>query len=128
MGNEARFGELRDESRRCETEAGVLIWHPFLIVGERRVLESANAALTAEKSENLETAKADPRRLIGAVELRELFGNVTEMTISRWLKDDRLDFPKPIRIATRRYWFEAEVLAWIEARPREGEPENHSEN
>lgn len=126
MGNEARFkGTKRRKSWVQLRRVGSLSIH-LLKLGERRVLDDANAVNTAGKTENLETAKADPRRLIGAVELRELFGNVTEMTISRWLKDDRLDFPKPIRIATRRYWFEAEVLSWIEARPREGEPENHS--
>lgn len=83
------------------------------------MLDDAKAKV-AEQNDNLETCEIEPRRLMGVVDLRELFGGVTEMTISRWLKDDRLDFPKPIRIATRRYWFEAEVLAWIEARPREG--------
>lgn len=86
------------------------------------------AAHAANQNENLDTAKTDPRRLIGAVDLRELFGGVSEMTIARWLRDPRLDFPKPIRIATRRYWYRAEVIRWIDARPREGEPENHNSN
>ena len=35
------------------------------------------------------------------------------MTLWRWLK--QCDFPKPVYIAKRRYWREAEILDWLEA-------------
>jgi len=45
--------------------------------------------------------------LIPARTVREILGNVSDMTIWRWLHDEHykdLNFPKPITIATRRYW------------------------
>ena len=62
------------------------------------------------------------RRLIGSIAVRELCGGISDMSLWRWLQDPELDFPKPIYIARRRYWREAEILAWIEAKaqaPRE---------
>lgn len=48
--------------------------------------------------------------------VRNLCGNVSSMTIYRWLNDPAMTFPKPIYIGRRRYWKEADVLAWLEAR------------
>ena len=78
---------------------------------------NAATACTVETDSD-ETNQRNLHRLISIVDLREIF-SVTDMTISRWLKNETLNFPKPIRIATRRYWYEAEVSAWIENRPRE---------
>jgi predicted DNA-binding transcriptional regulator AlpA len=38
--------------------------------------------------------------------------SVTGRTIDRWLKDETLAFPRPIVIRNRRYWREAELIAW----------------
>jgi len=46
--------------------------------------------------------------------VREILGNVSDMTIWRWLNDEHykdLNFPKPINIANRRYW----KRSWIES-------------
>jgi predicted DNA-binding transcriptional regulator AlpA len=80
---------------------------------------TANSADKNENPETLEPIDRNSHQLISAVDLRELFGGVTDMTISRWLKNETLNFPKPIWIATRRYWYEAEVIEWIGKRPRE---------
>lgn len=77
-----------------------------------------NATACTVQTDSDETNQRNNQRLISIVELRKIF-SVTDMTISRWLKNDRLSFPKPIRIATRRYWYEAEVNEWIADRPRE---------
>ena len=53
---------------------------------------------------------------ITAAAVRELCGSVSDMTLWRWLNDPALNFPKPIYIARRRYWREAEVVAWLDAR------------
>ena len=37
------------------------------------------------------------------------------MTLWRWLADDNLAFPRPIYIGKRRYWREADILAWLDA-------------
>ena len=43
-------------------------------------------------------------------------GNVSDMSLWRWLHDPDLNFPKPIYIAKRRYWRATEISDWIEAR------------
>jgi len=54
-------------------------------------------------------------RLVTANAVRELFGGVSDMTLWRRINDPELNFPQPIIIGRRRYWREAELLAWIEA-------------
>lgn len=53
-------------------------------------------------------------RLISAAAVRELCGGVSDMSLWRWLNNPELEFPRPIHIQRRRYWREAEMLAWIE--------------
>ena len=60
-----------------------------------------------------------PERRITAAEVRELCGGISDMSLHRWLHDERLAFPRPIYIQRRRYWKEAEILAWLESRRRE---------
>jgi len=40
------------------------------------------------------------------------FGGICDMTLSRWLADDRLDFPRPIYIKRRRYFSHDEIEAF----------------
>ncbi|MEY8842220.1 helix-turn-helix transcriptional regulator, partial [Cribrihabitans sp. XS_ASV171] len=58
----------------------------------------------------------NPNKRIQASEVRDLCGGISDMTLWRWLDDAKLDFPRPIYIARRRYWREADVIAWLEAR------------
>lgn len=55
-------------------------------------------------------------RIIPARTVRELCGGVSDMSLYRWLNNERLDFPPPIYIQKRRYWREAEIHDWIERR------------
>ncbi len=48
--------------------------------------------------------------------VRELIG-VSDMSLWRWLKDPKIDFPRPKYIGRRRYWREVEILNWINNRP-----------
>lgn len=50
---------------------------------------------------------------IQAATVRSICGDVSDMTIWRWLK--QRDFPKPAYIGSRRFWREAEVVAWLDA-------------
>jgi predicted DNA-binding transcriptional regulator AlpA len=36
----------------------------------------------------------------------------TSKTLDRWIKDDRLGFPRPMYIRNRRYFREAELIEW----------------
>lgn len=60
------------------------------------------------------------RKLIPANTVRILCGDVSDMTLWRWLNAPALNFPKPTYIGKRRYWKEAEILAWIEAQSERG--------
>lgn len=58
----------------------------------------------------------NPHRRIQAVTVRQMCGGISDMTLWRWLDNPDLDFPRPIYIGRRRYWKEAEIVAWLEAR------------
>ena len=45
-------------------------------------------------------------------QVRARYGGVSDMTLWRWLHDDDLGFPKPIRINGRRFWSEDQLVAW----------------
>ena len=67
-----------------------------------------------------ETAVAGhANRLIGVADVRKMFGDISDMTLWRWLKDVDLEFPKPIYVQRRRFWHEAELIDWIGNRPTE---------
>ena len=55
-------------------------------------------------------------RVISAHDTRHLCGGISDMTLWRWLQDEELNFPKPFYIGRRRYWREADVIAWLDAR------------
>lgn len=62
--------------------------------------------MTVEKPQPLA-----PTILLPTVRLRERYG-VTDRTLSRWVADPDLNFPKPIVINGRRYWQEAGLVVW----------------
>lgn len=64
---------------------------------------------------------ANPHKRIPARIVRDLCGGVADMTLWRWVNDPDLNFPKPLYIAKRRYWKEAEILAWLDARDGKSE-------
>lgn len=64
----------------------------------------------------------DDRRLIPASVTRDLCGGVSDMALWRWGRNKSLGFPEPVYIGTRRYWREAEILAWLETRTRQKPP------
>jgi predicted DNA-binding transcriptional regulator AlpA len=46
-----------------------------------------------------------------AAQVRQRY-SVTDMSLWRWLKDDSLGFPQPIRIKGRRFWRLDDLRAW----------------
>jgi predicted DNA-binding transcriptional regulator AlpA len=58
----------------------------------------------------------NPHKRINAAEVCALCGGVSDMSLWRWLNDDAMNFPKPIYIARRRYWREADVIQWLDSR------------
>lgn len=54
-------------------------------------------------------------KLIPASAVRKICGGVSDMWLWRRLNEEGSSFPKPIYIARRRFWKEAELVAWIDA-------------
>jgi predicted DNA-binding transcriptional regulator AlpA len=52
-----------------------------------------------------------PVQYLPSRQVRERF-NVTDMTLWRWLRNAKLEFPKPTIINSRRYWRIEELEAW----------------
>jgi predicted DNA-binding transcriptional regulator AlpA len=42
--------------------------------------------------------------------------NVSDMTLWRWLRNPKLNFPQPTIINRRRYWAEEELQQWERSR------------
>ena len=45
-----------------------------------------------------------PDVYLTARQVRERYGNCSDMAIWRWLHDEKLNFPKPLVINARRLW------------------------
>jgi predicted DNA-binding transcriptional regulator AlpA len=58
---------------------------------------------------------ANPNDLVNAREVCRMLGDICLETLWRWL-DEFPDFPRPIWINRRRYWWRSEIIAWIERR------------
>ena len=58
---------------------------------------------------------------IQAKPVRDLCGGVSDMWLWRKLNDPNSDFPRPVYIGNRRFWKEAEIIAWLEAQPAQRE-------
>lgn len=61
--------------------------------------------------------------LIPAAQVRRLCGNVSDMTLYRWITGQGLktsvNFPQPTKIAGRRYWWRSGVIDWLRAQEKE---------
>jgi predicted DNA-binding transcriptional regulator AlpA len=58
-----------------------------------------------------EPTTEDLETYLGAKQVRRRYGGCSEMWIVRRLKDQS-GFPRPVEIATRRYWKLSELVAW----------------
>jgi predicted DNA-binding transcriptional regulator AlpA len=44
--------------------------------------------------------------------VRKRYNNMSDMSLWRWLNDEALNFPQPLRINRRRYWRLADLERW----------------
>jgi predicted DNA-binding transcriptional regulator AlpA len=49
-----------------------------------------------------------------ATQVRQRFGGISDMTLWRWMHDDRLGFPRPAVINRRRYFRSADIETFQE--------------
>jgi len=61
---------------------------------------------------NNQPPEAKPTIYLNAAQVRTRYGGVSDMALWRWLHDEDLKFPKPLRINGRRFWNERELTAW----------------
>lgn len=61
------------------------------------------------------TAPTVSCRRISAKEVCYVCGGISSMTLWRWISNPDLNFPKPIYIARRRFWREADIAAWLDS-------------
>ena len=54
--------------------------------------------------------------MLTAKRVKIRYGDISDMTLHRWLTDDKLNFPKPIYIKTARYWRLSELLDFEHSR------------
>jgi predicted DNA-binding transcriptional regulator AlpA len=52
------------------------------------------------------------RARLTSAQVRLRFGGISDMTLWRWLKDENLNFPRPLTINRRRYWTVEDVEKW----------------
>jgi predicted DNA-binding transcriptional regulator AlpA len=64
-----------------------------------------------------------PDTLLTSAQVRAIFGGISDMSLWRWLSLPEMCFPKPIYIARRRFWREAEIAAWQAAQAQAKAPE-----
>jgi predicted DNA-binding transcriptional regulator AlpA len=58
---------------------------------------------------------SDPQTFLPAGRVRSRYG-VSDMALWRWLRNERLAFPRPLRINGRRFWKLADLEAWEASR------------
>lgn len=71
-----------------------------------------------QTAEAIETRKVKPQAildddaLLNSTQTRARCGGVTTMCIWRWLRDERVQFPAPIKINNRNYWRLGDLRRW----------------
>jgi len=64
-------------------------------------------------------------QLIPSTTLRKTLGDISDMTLWRWLKNPGINFPRPIMISRRRYWKKLDIDEWLER--MSGQQDNNSD-
>ena len=70
-----------------------------------------------QTQEYTETRKATPQSqdddaLLTSAQVRARVGGVSAMCIWRWMRDERVTFPRPIQINRRNYWRLGDLRRW----------------
>jgi len=63
--------------------------------------------------------RANDGLFLTAAQVRRRYGNVSAMTLHRWLGDSTLDFCRPIYIGNRRFWRLSDLEEFERRRVRE---------
>jgi predicted DNA-binding transcriptional regulator AlpA len=66
------------------------------------------------------SSKAEEEVFLGSARVRRRYGNISDMTLWRWVHKEEVGFPKPMIVNGRQLWKIAEIEAW-ERRAAAGE-------
>jgi predicted DNA-binding transcriptional regulator AlpA len=67
---------------------------------------------TQAESRRASMPALDDDALLNSAQVKARCGNVSDMCIWRWLRDDRVQFPQPVQINKRNYWRLGDLRAW----------------
>jgi hypothetical protein len=74
-------------------------------------------AITSDPAAKVMPAATDDT-LLTSNQIRARVGAVSIMCIWRWMRDERVKFPHPIKINNRNYWRLGDLRRWQEERSR----------
>ncbi len=54
--------------------------------------------------------------LLNSGAVRTICGDISDMSLWRWLNNPTMNFPQPIQISRRNYWRRGDIRAWLASR------------
>ncbi len=54
----------------------------------------------------------DSEHLLNSRQVCARFGGVSLMSLWRWARDERLQFPQPVKLTNRNYWRMGDLRRW----------------
>ena len=79
----------------------------------KRVLEDWAKTLDAPRPAALPMGANAGDVLLTSVQVRGMVGGVSDMCIWRWIRDERVLFPKPMKMNKRNYWRQEDIKQWL---------------
>ena len=76
------------------------------------------AGTSLRTSTSVDTA-VDDDTLLTSKQVRARVGGVSDMCIWRWMRDNRVQFPRPLQMNRRNYWKLGDLRRWQAAREQE---------
>ena len=74
--------------------------------------EPRKHSATPETAQTMRTSSLDDDVLLTAAQTRARVGGVSAMCIWRWQRDERVQFPAPVKINNRNYWRAGDLRHW----------------
>jgi predicted DNA-binding transcriptional regulator AlpA len=68
---------------------------------------------TYDEAQRASAPVLDDDTLLNSAQTKARCGNVSDMCIWRWLRDERVQFPQPIKMNKRNYWRLGDLRAWL---------------
>ena len=63
-------------------------------------------------------SESDDEAMIGSQKATARYNHKCRLTLYRWMRDEKLNFPQPVKINRRWYWKLGELRAWERSRAK----------